>query len=74
MLIDYDCALSDIPDWCRKCGHAFIGVEEDVNATNITLIRKMKIFEMKPIYLDQASATPVSNEVLDGIGEVGNPV
>jgi tRNA 2-thiouridine synthesizing protein A len=29
VLTDYDGALNDIPDWCRKCGHEFIGVEED---------------------------------------------
>jgi len=29
VLTDYDGALSDIPDWCQKCGHEFIGVEED---------------------------------------------
>jgi len=28
-ITDYDGALNDIPDWCRKCGHEFIGVEED---------------------------------------------
>ena len=29
VLTDYDGALDDIPDWCSKCGHEFIGMEED---------------------------------------------
>ncbi len=29
VMTDYDGALNDIPDWCKKCGHEFIGVEED---------------------------------------------
>ena len=29
VLTDYDGALEDIPDWCKKCGHEFIGMEED---------------------------------------------
>jgi TusA-related sulfurtransferase len=29
VLTDYDGALADIPDWCKKCGHEFIGMEED---------------------------------------------
>ena len=29
VLTDYNGALDDIPNWCRKCGHEFIGVEED---------------------------------------------
>ena len=29
VLTDYDGALEDIPEWCKKCGHEFIGLEED---------------------------------------------
>jgi len=29
VLTDYDGALDDIPAWCKKCGHEFIGMEED---------------------------------------------
>jgi TusA-related sulfurtransferase len=29
VLTDYDGALEDIPAWCNKCGHEFIGMEED---------------------------------------------
>jgi TusA-related sulfurtransferase len=29
VLTDYDGALEDIPDWCKKCGYEFIGMEED---------------------------------------------
>jgi TusA-related sulfurtransferase len=29
VMTDYDGALEDIPDWCKKCGHEFIGIEED---------------------------------------------
>jgi len=29
VLTDYDGALEDIPDWCKKCGHEFIGMDED---------------------------------------------
>lgn len=29
VLTDYDGALEDIPEWCKKCGHEFIGMEED---------------------------------------------
>lgn len=29
VLTDYDGALDDIPAWCQKCGHEFIGMEED---------------------------------------------
>ncbi len=24
---DYDGALEDIPDWCKKCGHEFFGID-----------------------------------------------
>ena len=27
VLTDYDQALEDIPEWCKKCDHEFIGVE-----------------------------------------------
>ena len=29
VLTDYDGALKDIPDCCKKFGHEFIGMEED---------------------------------------------
>ena len=29
VLTDYDGALDDIPAWCEKWGHEFIGLEED---------------------------------------------
>lgn len=41
VLTDYDRALGDIPDWCRKCGHEFIGVEEEENYYKL-YIRKCK--------------------------------
>ena len=28
ILTDYDGALEDIPDWCRKTGNEFLGVED----------------------------------------------
>lgn len=28
ILTDYDGALEDIPDWCRKTGNEFLGLEE----------------------------------------------
>lgn len=29
ILTDYDGALEDIPGWCKKTGHDFIGVDEE---------------------------------------------
>ena len=29
ILTDYDGALEDIPDWCKKTGNEFIGIYED---------------------------------------------
>jgi TusA-related sulfurtransferase len=29
ILTDYDGALEDIPGWCEKTGHDFIGVDEE---------------------------------------------
>jgi len=29
ILTDYDGALEDIPDWCRKTGNEFLGIYED---------------------------------------------
>lgn len=29
ILTDYDGALEDIPGWCEKTGHEFIGVDEE---------------------------------------------
>ena len=29
VLTDYDAAREDIPNWCKKCGQEFIGLEED---------------------------------------------
>lgn len=31
IITDYDGALEDIPGWCEKTGHEFIGVEEDTD-------------------------------------------
>lgn len=31
ILTDYDGALEDIPDWCRKTGNEFLGLEESEN-------------------------------------------
>lgn len=28
IMTDYDGALEDIPDWCRKTGNEFIGMED----------------------------------------------
>jgi TusA-related sulfurtransferase len=28
ILTDYDGALEDIPGWCEKNGHEFLGIEE----------------------------------------------
>jgi TusA-related sulfurtransferase len=29
ILTDYDGALEDIPGWCKKHGHEFLGIEEE---------------------------------------------
>ena len=29
ILTDYDGALEDVPDWCEKHGHEFIGIDEE---------------------------------------------
>ncbi len=31
IITDYDGALEDIPQWCEKNGHEFIGVEDDTD-------------------------------------------
>jgi len=31
IITDYDGALEDIPQWCEKTGHEFIGVEDDTD-------------------------------------------
>ena len=41
VLTDYDGALEDIPAWCEKCGHEFIGIEEDDDCYKL-YIRKTK--------------------------------
>jgi TusA-related sulfurtransferase len=41
VLTDYDGALEDIPAWCKKCGHEFVGVEEDVDCYKL-YIKKAK--------------------------------
>jgi TusA-related sulfurtransferase len=41
VLTDYDRALEDIPDWCEKCGHEFIGIEEDDECYKL-YIKKVK--------------------------------
>jgi len=40
VLTDYDGALDDIPDWCQKCGHEFIGVEEDADCYKLYIKKK----------------------------------
>ncbi len=41
MLTDYDGALEDIPEWCKKCGQELIGIEEDEDCYKI-YIKKVK--------------------------------
>jgi len=41
VLTDYDGALDDIPQWCKKCGHEFLGIEEDEDCYKL-YIRKKK--------------------------------
>ncbi len=41
VLTDYDGALEDIPEWCKKCGHEFLGIEEDEDCYKL-YIRKKK--------------------------------
>ncbi len=41
VLIDYDGALEDIPNWCEREGHEFIGIEEDEDYYKL-YIRKKK--------------------------------
>ncbi len=38
---DYDGALEDIPAWCKKNGHEFVGMEEDDDFYKL-YIRKVK--------------------------------
>ena len=42
VMTDYDGALEDIPDWCRKCGHEFIGVEEDDDCYKFYIKKKQE--------------------------------
>ncbi len=37
ILTDYDGALEDIPAWCEKHGHEFIGIEEEEDFYKIYL-------------------------------------
>jgi len=41
VLTDYDGALEDIPDWCRKTGNEFLGIYEDTDHYKF-YIRKTK--------------------------------
>lgn len=41
VLTDYDGALEDIPAWCKKNGHEFVGMEEDDEYYKL-YIRKVK--------------------------------
>ncbi|MBI5407854.1 MAG: sulfurtransferase TusA family protein [Nitrospirae bacterium] len=41
ILTDYDGALEDIPEWCRKTGNEFIGIYEDTDHYKF-FIRKVK--------------------------------
>ena len=41
ILTDYDGALDDIPEWCRKCGQEFLGIEEDDDQYKL-YIKKVK--------------------------------
>ena len=41
VLTDYDGALEDIPAWCKKNGHEFIGMEEDEDYYKL-YIKKVK--------------------------------
>ena len=40
VLTDYDQALEDIPEWCKKCDHEFIGVEEEDDCYKIYIKKK----------------------------------
>jgi TusA-related sulfurtransferase len=35
-----DGALDDIPEWCKKCGHEFLGIEEDEDCYKIYIKKK----------------------------------
>jgi len=41
VLTDYDGALEDIPAWCKKNGHEFVGMEEDDDCYKL-YIKKVK--------------------------------
>ena len=41
VLTDYDGALEDIPAWCKKNGHEFVGMEEDEDYYKL-YIKKVK--------------------------------
>ena len=41
VITDYDGALEDIPEWCKKCGQEFIGIEEDEECYKL-YIKKIK--------------------------------
>lgn len=40
VLTDYDGALEDIPNWCERCGHEFLGVEEDEECYKLYIKKK----------------------------------
>ncbi len=43
ILTDYDGALEDIPSWCNRCGHEFIGLEEDDECYKLYIRKKKEI-------------------------------
>jgi len=40
VLTDYDGALEDIPNWCKKFGQEFIGMEEDEDYYKLYIKKK----------------------------------
>ncbi|MGD2081248.1 MAG: sulfurtransferase TusA family protein [Nitrospirota bacterium] len=42
ILTDYDGALEDIPGWCERTGHEFIGVDEEEEYFKFYIRKKQK--------------------------------
>ncbi|MEJ2313302.1 MAG: sulfurtransferase TusA family protein [Nitrospirota bacterium] len=42
ILTDYDGALEDIPGWCERTGHEFIGVDEEDEYFKFYIRKKQK--------------------------------
>lgn len=40
ILTDYDGALEDVPGWCKKYGHEFIGIDETENFYKLYIRKK----------------------------------